>query len=390
VSVGKAWGGAGVPLSELQAAAARSGQFYAPDPTETSAFVGGTIATNASGARGFRYGATRAHVERLRVVLADGKVLDVERGRKIDFAVPAIRLPSASKSTAGYPLAPNMDLIDLFIGSEGTLGAVTEAELRLLPVPESVILAVVFFPSEDAVLGAVDAWRPVSGLRAIEYFDGPSLRLLARKSEDIPPSADGALMVEQEVVGSEDVELDAWIERLESARADVERSWFAASDADRERIRAFRHALPELLNEIVRGNGFMKLGTDFAVPAERNREMLAFYRERLEADFSGKYVIYGHIGDAHLHVNMLPESQADSERGMELMEEFARRAVELGGTVSAEHGLGKRKRKLLEIQYPPDAIQAMKDVKTRFDPNWLLGRGTLFAVPESMAPAGRG
>jgi FAD/FMN-containing dehydrogenase len=202
---------------------------------------------------------------------------------------------------------------------------------------------------------------------------------------DIPQSADGALLVEQELTGPEDQELDAWIDRLEAVGADVERSWFAASDADRERIRRFRHALPEQVNDIVRRNGFLKYGTDFAVPAERNREMLAFYRERLESGFRSKHVIFGHIGDAHLHVNMLPESEADAVRAKELFAEFARRAVELGGTVSAEHGLGKRKRDLLGIQYPREAIQAMRDVKSRFDPDWLLGRGTLFSPPDGSA-----
>jgi len=381
VSTGKAIAGAGVPLGDLHAAAARTGQFYPPDPTEISAYIGGTIGTNASGARSFRYGATRAHVERLRVVLVGGEVLDVARGEKPGFPVPAIELPRSSKSTVGYPLAPDMDLIDLFIGSEGTLGVVTEAELRLLHMPERVLTAVVFFPSEDAVLQAVDDWRTVTGLRALEYFDGPSLRLMAATFDDIPASAEGALLVEQESSCQEDEELDAWIDRLEAAGAEAERSWFAASEADRERIRKFRHALPERVNDIVRGNGFLKYGTDFAVPPERNRDMLAFYRERLEAEFRGRYVIYGHIGDAHLHVNMLPESTEDSERAERLFVAFARRAVELGGAVSAEHGLGKRKRHLLAIQYPEEAIQAMREVKSRFDPEWLLGRGTLFAAP---------
>ena len=106
--------------------------------------------------------------------------------------------------------------------------------------------------------------------------------------------------------------------------------------------------------------------------------MLRYYKQRLEEEFSAQYVIVGHIGDAHLHANVLPESAEQFERGKALVEEFAREAVRLGGTVSAEHGLGKRKRDLLAIQYPPEAIAAMRAVKSRFDPDWLLGRGTLF------------
>ena len=138
--------------------------------------MGGTIATNASGGRSFRYGATRAQVTRLRVVLAGGRVLDIQRGEKVRFRVPAIGLPGASKTAVGYPLAPRMDLIDLFIGSEGTLGVVTEAELRLLPAPDRLIVAVIFFPSEDAVLRAVEGWRAAPGLRA-QRLHGPTLVL---------------------------------------------------------------------------------------------------------------------------------------------------------------------------------------------------------------------
>ena len=126
-------------LRDLHAAAQRAGQFYPPDPTETSASIGGTIATNASGSRSLKYGATRRWVERLRVVLADGRVMDVARGEAIDFDPGAIPLPDVTKNTAGYLLRPGMDWVDLFVGSEGTLGVVTEARLRLLPAPPAVL-----------------------------------------------------------------------------------------------------------------------------------------------------------------------------------------------------------------------------------------------------------
>ena len=124
----------------------------------------------------------------------------------------------------------------------------------------------------------------------------------------------------------------------------------------------------------------MKLGSDYAVPVARNREMLAEYRAGLEREFPRQYVIFGHIGDAHLHVNILPETETQFARGQELMLEFARRAVALGGTVSAEHGLGKRKAHLLALQYTAGEIEAMKQVKRRLDPQWLLGQGTLFPL----------
>jgi FAD/FMN-containing dehydrogenase len=370
---GFAIAGPGVLLADLHAAAAATGQFYPPDPTETSASIGGTIATNASGSRSFRYGDTRRHILRLRVVLMDGRVRDVRRGDAVDFPVPAIPIPHTTKHTAGYRLSPGMDWIDLFVGSEGTLGVVTESELRLLPSPADFLAGVVFFADDAHAIDAVEAWQTQAEARMLEYFDRRSLDLLRTGFPEVPPAAGAAILFEEE-----NADIDLWHSRLIESGALVDDSWFATTASDRERFRRFRHALPELVNAAVRRNGFMKLGSDYAVPIARNREMLAEYRRRLEGEFN--YAIFGHIGDAHLHVNILPESQEQFSRGQELMLEFARHAVALGGTVSAEHGLGKRKAHLIELQYSRDQIDAMKRVKRSLDPQWLLGQGTLFPL----------
>ncbi|MCS7025030.1 MAG: FAD-binding oxidoreductase [Bryobacteraceae bacterium] len=378
VNPGWARAGAGVSLKELQAAAAACGMFYAPDPTEWSASVGGTIATNASGSRSFRYGDTRRHVLGLRVALMDGSVLELRRGEPVPFEVPKIPLPASRKHSAGYLLWPGMDYLDLFVGSEGTLGVVLEAELKLLPAVADLLTGVVFFSSEELALAAVAAWRPVPKLRMLEYMDAGSLALIRPRFPEIPRGAGAALLIEQELDGEDSEEIDAWEERLRESGALEEASWFASQATDRERFRRFRHALPELVNERVRRTGFLKIGSDYAVPFERNEEMMRFYRQRLEEEFPGRYVIFGHIGDAHVHVNILPESERDSERGRQLMVEFAAKAVELGGTVGAEHGLGKRKSHLLHLLYASEHFEAMKAVKRRLDPQWLLGRDTLF------------
>ena len=369
ISAGRAIAGAGVSIEALHAAASRTGQFYAPDPTERTASIGGTIATNASGSRSFRYGSTRKHVLGLRVALMDGRVLQIRRGDAIDFPVPRLPLPATTKSTAGYPLSPGMEWIDLFAGSEGTLGIVVEAELQLLPKPDDVLAGVIFLDDDDAALKAVEEWRSLEGLRMLEYFDRNSLAFLRQRFPETRADAGAALLIEQE-----NGDVDFWVDNA------PEDSWFAASESDRERFRKFRHALPELVNDTVRRRGFLKLNSDFAVPLAANREMLAYYHTGLRAR-ALDYVIFGHIGDAHVHVNILPNSQDDDSRGRELMLDFARHAVALGGTVSAEHGLGKRKAHLLEIQYTPDQIDAMKAVKRRLDPAWLLNRGNLFPSP---------
>ena len=121
----------------------------------------------------------------------------------------------------------------------------------------------------------------------------------------------------------------------------------------------------------------MKVGTDYAVPVEKGREILAIYRKVLAKDLHLPYVCYGHIGDAHVHLNTFPSNPAEYERAKHVMNDLAYPVVELGGTVGAEHGLGKRKAHLLSIQYKPSVIEEMRAVKRRFDPQGLLGAGTL-------------
>ena len=380
VGPGRAVTGPGTLLRDVQAAAARSNQIYGPDPTENTSSIGGNIANNSSGARTFRFGDTRANVLGLRVALMDGTVLDVNRGDAIDFEVPALPWPATTKHSAGYRLAPGMDWVDLFAGSEGTLGVLTEARLKLLPAARDLFSGVVFFDSDEKALDAVDAWRPVERLNMLEYIDAPSLRVMEL-------DATAALLIEQEVVtGAEE---DEWLDRLESAGALMETSWIATSDRDRERFRQFRHELPERVNAIMRQRGLVKLSSDFAVPIESNRKMMAFYRELLDREFPGQYTIWGHIGDAHVHVNILPREQSEWVRARGAMLVFAREAVRLGGVVGAEHGLGKRKAHFLELQYNAEQIEAMKAVKRRLDPHWLLGRGNLFPIfsGESAVPS---
>jgi FAD/FMN-containing dehydrogenase len=171
--------------------------------------------------------------------------------------------------------------------------------------------------------------------------------------------------------------VDLWIDRIEASGALAEASWFATTAADRERFRKFRHTLPELVNDTVRRSGALKMNTDYAVPLPRNREMLSYYRERLDAEFPGRYVIFGHIGDAHVHVNLFSDP-ANPGHATEVLGDLARKAVELGGTVSAEHGLGKRKAHLLKLQYSAGDLETMRAVKRRLDPANILGRGTIW------------
>src|SRR5208283_3708893 len=236
-------------------------------------------------------------------------------------------------------------------------------------------------------LAAVRAWRSIEGLRMLEYMDAASLNLLRPKYREIPLGGRAALLVEQGLsaqpgeTAAQPQAVDFWSDQL-AAYSGLDTSWFGSSALDRERFRVFRHALPEEVNNLVRQNRIHKLGTDYAVPIDRNEVILDYYRKRCNESFPGQYVIFGHIGDAHLHVNLLPADKARVTLANELIVDFARMAVALGGTVGAEHGLGKRKAHLLPLLYNADQIQAMRDVKSHLDPQWLLGRNTLFPFNE--------
>ncbi|MEP6921072.1 MAG: FAD-binding oxidoreductase [bacterium] len=430
---------AGVVLADLQRFVESQGLFYPPDPTERGCFIGGNVATNASGARTFKYGPTRNYVARIRIVLAGGEALDLKRnalhadssgrirldlpsGAAIDAQLPSYRMPQVRKYASGYFVAPGMDVVDLFIGSEGTLAVITEVELKLLPKPEAIMSGVVFFRTSDDVLSFVrtarelslesrqsDPGRPgrlspliekalqvtvrggplkapecdpvLSGIdaRALEYFDKESLNFLRQKYETIPPAAVAAIFFEQEIkAATEDATMNAWLSLLETHNALVDESWFATNEQDQAKLREFRHALPVLMNEWFARYDQRKVSTDMSVPDGEFPALLSFYEGTLGP--SGlKYTIFGHIGDNHLHVNILPRDDAEATRAREIYLQFVKRAVKLGGTISAEHGIGKLKRDYLRELYGETHLREMAALKRAFDPAGILGRGNIFS-----------
>ncbi|MBK9437480.1 MAG: FAD-binding oxidoreductase [Chloracidobacterium sp.] len=399
----------GVILANLQKAVDAEGLFYPPDPTEWSCQLGGTVATNASGARSFKYGATRAFVQRLSIVLTSGEVADIRRGENISdpdgnlsiktrggqtivIKVPTYETPDVRKNVSGYFNEQPLDAIDLFIGSEGTLGVIVEIELSLLPKPHGFFSGIVFFQNESDLLEFVDVVKKVSfdrrnpdssasgGIDAtlLEYFDGNALKFIAEKFPETPDNAVGAVYFEQETTAqNEDALLEQWNELLEKYNADLDHSWFTTNDQDRERLREFRHALPVSVNERITRYKQRKVGTDMAVPDESFPGFLRFYKQTLDA--SGlDYVIFGHIGDCHLHANLLPKDAADAEKARHIYGRCVAQAIMLGGTVSAEHGIGKLKRKYLSAMMGERYLNEMAEVKKSFDPKGILGRGNMF------------
>jgi D-lactate dehydrogenase (cytochrome) len=384
----------GVLLGDLQKSVGAAGLFYPPDPTEWSCQIGGNVATNASGARSFKYGATRRYVRRLKIVLADGDRLELRRGeiqargdgrlslitasgRPIEFAVPTYPRPQVRKNASGYFSAEPLDAVDLFVGSEGTLGVIVEIELALLAKPENSFSGIVFFAEQNDLLAFVDEARG-SDATLIEYFDANSLRFIRERFPETPDGMAGAVFFEQETSSeNEDAVFGAWNVRLESHHADVERSWFTTNEQDREKMRSFRHAMPLAANERFARNGFKKISTDMAVPVEKFRSFLRFY-EGLLAPSGIEYVIFGHIGDCHLHANLFPKTEEENERARHLYGRCIAQAIMLGGAVSAEHGIGKLKKKYLSVMMGERYLNEMAEIKRAFDPKGILGRGNMF------------
>lgn len=385
-----------VLVSDVEGAAEAAGFFFAPDPTSRkTSSIGGAVACNASGARSFGFGPTGAWVDGLVVVLASGDVLDLKRGQHppVDgfFEVGGLRIPCPPprrvdlKNSLGYSVDPqHPDLIDLFVGSEGTLGYIHEVTMRLLPRQE-IFAALVFWhdltPALDFVerlQGGVPGLTPMS----VEWFDQASLALASARHPrlGVPADAVAALFVEQRhEKGAEDAVAAAWYEALLEAGApdDDTALRIARNRKDIELFRDFRHAVPESINALARSRGLRKLGTDLAYPRGWLHRMVAHYTEAV-AQSGLDAAAFGHIGDNHLHLNLLPKDVAEAETGKALYQALALHCASVGGAISGEHGVGKSKAAMLARTTAPEVLAAMRAVKDVLDPAGILGRGNIF------------
>lgn len=378
--------GPGALLCDVRKKLEGSGLFFPPDPTEDTASLGGMAACNASGARSFKYGPTRHYIEALRIVFADGSAHKIRRGEPVppEIPLPACRAPNV-KSAAGYFVSDKMDFLDLFIGAEGTLGIITELTLRLSPLPEAIWGLTAFLPSEKAALKFVQRLRTETAPAAIEFFDFNALNRL-RKNPDLPkldPEFHTAIYTEfhgtDETI---ETSVETAAEIMVDCGADPGTAWVAMAPFEMEKLRLFRHALPESVNQLIAERnrehpGLTKLGTDMSVPDDRLTEVLGLYRRGLNHE-KLEHIIFGHIGDNHLHVNILPKNPEEYDRGKALYFEWAEQVVQMGGSISAEHGIGKLKRDFLKIMFGEDGIEQMRALKTHFDPEGILNPGNLF------------
>ena len=371
----------GIITAEFKRQIRAAGLFYPVDPTsEEECTLGGTVACNASGSRTYRYGPTRPYVRALSVVLIEGTTRQV---RRID----------ADKNSTGFFGLQNP--VDLWIGSEGTLGVVTRIEVDLLPLPPGFFGAMAFFPdgrtAVEFVLAADSARRAGQSAgtvslrpRCLELFDAGSLNLIRPDAGGvrIPEGAGAAVFFEEEVAPDEAVDaMERWYAAIEAGGGLADDTIIAQSESEQAELRRLRHALPAGMNE--RGaravlQGGRKVSTDFAVPLERLPEMMDDAYRIARERFGGFVIAYGHAGNGHPHFNLLAEDPTALTRAKEAARQMARRALELGGTLAAEHGVGKLKAGLFREFYPAWMIDAHRAIKRTLDPRGILSPGNLF------------
>jgi D-lactate dehydrogenase (cytochrome) len=407
--------GAGVPLLDMQQFLAARGLYYPPVPTFEGAFVGGTVATNAAGAATFKYGVTRDWVAGLTVVLADGSILEIARGDVrasdegsfeidsrhglIQVAIPTYIIPKLPKVSAGYFTEPRLDLVDLFVGSEGTLGVIVDVTLRVRPRPLRCV-ALITCSSEEQAIGIAAALRAEARLAedpldiaAIEYMDARSLSLLddatfTRAGMRRPGAATTMVLVQIETERDVAVALTRFDDVLQKHGVEDD-PVVALPDDVRTATRLFelREAVPAAVNARVGSaqarldQSIQKMAGDFIVPFEALVPALALYRDAFERR-GLQYAIWGHISDGNLHPNVIPRSVEDMQKARDALREMAHGVMALGGAPLAEHGVGRNplKQQFLRDMYGETGIEQMRAVKRALDPEGKLAAGVLFPV----------
>lgn len=358
---------AGALVGDVKRMAAAEGLLFAPDPTsEDTCTVGGAIACNASGARTLRYGATRSHVRALGVVLANGERADLRR-------------TPLEKNTVGFQAVH--EPIDWFVGSEGTLGVVVEAELALLPLPARVTGLALPFPDEASALAFVVSARESSlAPRCLEYFDALAIGLTRDAYGDRLAPDDTPAVVYAEDAGNDDPDLDAWLELAERHGAIIDDTRVFEGEGPLREAREARHAVPSTMNDRGarrREAGGRKVSTDWAVPYRRLADAIGVARALADEAGIDQAVIYGHAGNGHPHQNFIAHDAAQLARIERVVAATLETVIAMGGTVAAEHGIGKIKKKWLPLQLSSLQLGMMAAIKRELDPTGLFSPGNV-------------
>ncbi|MBI4817770.1 MAG: FAD-binding protein [Deltaproteobacteria bacterium] len=345
----------GIVTADLMAAVEAEHLFYPPDPNSLKiSSLGGNVACNSGGPRALKYGVTRNYVLALEIVTPTGDILRVGH-RPI-------------KGVAGY------DLAGLIVGSEGTLAVITEITARLVPLPSAIETALVSFADlETASVAITRVFGRGIVPRTLEFLDTYALNAVRKKTPGRFPENAGAVLILETDAASEDA-ARAELERaasvcLELGALDV---LVAQTEAQREKIWEPRRVLSMTLAETAP----MKISEDVSVPRSRIPELLAASHQ-IGRTLGIDLATYGHAGDGNIHVNFLfdePRKEAAHRAAAEVMA----KAVELGGTISGEHGIGIAKKRFLSLEQSEPLIELQRRLKSVFDPHNVLNPGKIF------------
>ncbi len=413
VARSRAAASSGVTLAQLNAAAAQYALRLPPDPSSGRwATLGGMVSTNAAGARSVRYGSVRRWVEGLSLITADGEEVRMARGApgygralarfeheaalsiQAAAAVIATRFPRTRKNSSGYALDAYLasgDVLDLIIGAEGTLGIVTEIEWRLDPIPRFSGGLRVHLPSINYLSDVVGALGP-SEPSAVELLDRTFLDLVgagALGDASLDRHAEAMLLVEVERDDKEELHQDL------ARAAQAVQPWAtsvetAYSPPEAERLWAVRHAASPILAGLPADRRSLQVIEDACVPVDRMGDYIAEVR-RLAFQRGLSAVMFGHAGDGHIHVNLLPEL---AREGWEaevagLFEDVTEVVIRLGGTPSGEHGDGRLRAGTLLPLYGGEVVELFRQVKRSFDPLGIFNPGIILPsleVPHAGEP----
>jgi glycolate oxidase len=346
----------GVILAAFQAEVEKHGLFYPPDPNSLElCTLGGNVAENAGGPRALKYGVTREYVLGLRAVLPTGEV--IKTGHR------------SIKGVAGY------DLTALLVGSEGTLAVVTEIMVKLLPRPRHVATALVAFADVDGAARAVSRVLAQGVIpRCLELMDDVSLSAIARTAPGRFPTGAGALLL-VETDGNDEEQVFAEIVRVaELVAAEAHGEVLVAQDeAQRREIWEVRRYLSVNLKAIHP----MKLSEDIAVPRSKIPEMVA-RAKAIGVEAGLAVATYGHAGDGNLHCNVMFDRAEERPRVDAAVAAILRAAIELGGTITGEHGVGLAKRDFLALEQGAEVVALQRRLKAVFDPLGILNPGKIF------------
>jgi glycolate oxidase len=347
----------GVITADLQTAAEKAGLFYPPDPASLkTSTIGGNVAENAGGPRCFKYGVTGNYVLGLEAYLMNGE---------------KIRLGSETiKNVAGY------DLKSLLIGSEGTLAVVSKVVLRLVPLPPRRLLFRVDFSRLDA--GARFVQSIIQGHvqpAVLEFMDRSSLQAVYTYQQlPLDKRVQAAVLVEIDGSLAEVGEREELFKEQITKAAPIQ--WQRAETfAEQETLWATRRNISPAIAKLKP----KKINEDIVVPGGRIPEMVE-YIDGLASEFGLCIILFGHFGDGNIHTNLMvdPADAGEMKRAEIVLDRIFKRVVEIGGTISGEHGIGLSKKPFMHYQFSPQELELFRNIKKVFDPDNLLNPGKIF------------